>query len=236
MMAGMTLADKVTLARLWLAPVIVVAYLALPIEHSLCFWAVGLLCGLAEFSDYLDGKIARSRKEVSDFGKLADPFCDVFYRLSVFFVLLLPAGGQGYPVPIELAHDTTTYAIKPLVFAVGRDEASRIVLGAGLAPWLPVLLMVLRELMAGALRSMAASQGHVLAARWPGKLKAWLQGVALITICAFPAVWFELAPWHLTYAYWACWVCAIVSVLSMIEYLISNRGILAQLIQRKPLP
>lgn len=231
---GMTLADKVTLARLWLAPVIVAAYLLLPIQYSLCFWAAGLLCGVAEFTDYLDGKIARSRKEVSDFGKLADPFCDVFYRLSVFFVLLLPAGGQGYPVPTALADDTTTFAIKPLVFAIGRSDAGIMVLGAGLAPWLPVLLMVLRELMAGALRSMAASKGYVLAARWPGKFKAWLQGTALITICAFPACWFELAPWHLTYAYWACWACAVVSVLSMLEYLWTNRDILRQLTQRRP--
>jgi phosphatidylglycerophosphate synthase len=230
---AMTLADKVTLARLWLAPLIVAAYLLLPIQYSLCFWVAGLLCGLAETTDYLDGRIARARKEVSDFGKLADPFCDVFYRLSVFLVLLLPAGGQGYPVPIAITEDTTTHAIKPLVFAVGRDPAGTVILGAGLAPWLPVLLMVLRELMAGALRSMAASKGYVLAARWPGKLKAWLHGVALISICAFPAFWFELAPWHLTYAYWACWVCALASVLSMLEYLWTNRAILAQLTQRR---
>jgi CDP-diacylglycerol---glycerol-3-phosphate 3-phosphatidyltransferase len=232
----MTLADKVTLMRLWLAPLIVAAYLLLPIEHNICFWVAGLLCGFAEFTDYLDGKIARSRQEVSDFGKLADPFCDVFYRLSVFFVFLLPAGGAGYPVPLELANDTTSYAIKPLIFAVGRDEHGVVILGAGLAPWLPVLLMVLRELVAGAMRSMAATKGLVMAARWPGKLKAWLQGVALITTCALPAFWGGLHHWHLVVAYWACWVCAIASVLSMAEYLWTNRDILRQLTQRRAAP
>lgn len=229
----MTLADKVTLARLWLTPLIVIAYLTLLTAHSLCFWVAGALCAIAETTDYLDGRIARARKEVSDFGKLADPFCDVFYRISVFLVFLLPPGGLGYPVPVDLDLDASTQALKQLVFAVGRDDQGRAILGAGLAPWVPVLLMVLRELVAGALRSMAASKGLILAARWPGKLKAWLQGVALITICAFPALWFELAPWHLTYAYWACWVCAAVSVLSMMEYLWTNRSVLQQLAQRR---
>lgn len=230
---SMTLADKVTLARLWITPVIVASYILLPIHYSLCFWIAGIFCALAEYTDFMDGRIARARKEVSDFGKLADPFCDVFYRISVFLVLLLPAGGVGYAVPAELAADTTTYALKPLVFAVGWDDHGKVILGAGLAPWLPVLLMVLRELVAGALRSMTATKGLVLAARWSGKFKAWLQGTALIMIFAFPAIWFNLAAWHLDFAYWACWVCAVASVGSMAEYLWANREILRQLTQRR---
>src|SRR4051812_27490240 len=95
---ALTLADKVTLLRLGFAPAIVAAYLWLPIEHMLCFWVTGWLCAFAEYSDLADGRIARKRGEVSDFGKLADPFCDVIYRMSVFLVYLLPAGGVGYPV------------------------------------------------------------------------------------------------------------------------------------------
>ncbi|MHC5068024.1 MAG: CDP-alcohol phosphatidyltransferase family protein, partial [Planctomycetota bacterium] len=70
-------ADQLTLARLILAPLAILAYLLLPIDGNACFWAAGLLCGLAEMTDWLDGKVARARNEVSDFGKLADPFCDV---------------------------------------------------------------------------------------------------------------------------------------------------------------
>jgi CDP-diacylglycerol--glycerol-3-phosphate 3-phosphatidyltransferase len=230
----MTLADKVTLSRLFITPLIVISYLVLPIEHCLCFWVAGWLCALAEITDLMDGRIARARGEVSDFGKLVDPFCDVIYRLSVFLVFLLPAGGVGYPVSAEMLGDTASHALKPLVFLIKKaSHGESMVLGAGLAPWLPVLLMTLREIVAGGLRSMAATKGLVLAARWPGKVKAWLQGIALITICAFPAFWFTLSPWHLTYAYWACWICAIASVLSMIEYLWTNRAVLQQLAERK---
>ena len=232
---AMTLADKVTLARLGLAPLIVAAYLLLPVGYSLCFWGAGVLCAIAEYTDLLDGRIARARGEVSDFGKLADPFCDVIYRLSVFLVLLLPAGGVGYPVAIGVDdYGSPLESVRQLVFAVGRDERGAVILGAGLAPWLPVLIMVLRELIAGALRSMSASRGLVLAARTSGKVKAWVQGVAIITIMAWPSCWFQFAPWHLTYAYWACWVCALASVVSISEYMWVNRALLRALIDRRP--
>ena len=51
---AVTLADKVTLARLALTPVIIASYLLLPIEHHWCFWVAGWLCGLAEFTDFID--------------------------------------------------------------------------------------------------------------------------------------------------------------------------------------
>jgi CDP-diacylglycerol--glycerol-3-phosphate 3-phosphatidyltransferase len=60
--------------------------------------AVSLLWTLfivSEITDLLDGRIARKRGEVSDFGKLFDPFADVLVRISYFlcFVLdgILPA-------------------------------------------------------------------------------------------------------------------------------------------------
>ncbi len=243
-----TLADKITLSRLVLMPCIVCSYLLLPIEGNYCFWAAGLLCALAEYTDLADGRIARRRGEVSDFGKLADPFCDVLYRISVFLAFLLPAGGIGYEVVIGAAQqaagatmsapETVSYeAIRGMqpVYVVGAS-AGQAVLGAAMVPWLPVFLMVLREIIAGALRAMAATKGVVLAARASGKLKAWLQGIALISIMALPAFWNHRYPWQLTYAFWATWVCAVVSVASIVEYIWVNREPLGQLLDRKPAP
>jgi CDP-diacylglycerol--glycerol-3-phosphate 3-phosphatidyltransferase len=236
---ALTLADKITLARLGLMPLAVISYLYLPIDYCLAFWFCGVICGLAEITDYVDGKVARARGEVSDFGKLADPFCDVIYRIGLFLVYLLPVAGIGYP--IVMASDpapvlnTIGYTATATPFAT--IQQSVYVLssnangpwGAGLVPWMPVAIMVLRELIAGALRAMTAARGLVLAARTSGKIKAWFQGVTLITIMAFPAFWFELMPWHLTYAFYATWACAILSVISIIEYIWINRQILGQL-------
>jgi len=96
----MTLADKVTSLRLILAPFFFIVYL-LP---NLSFfsgdyrWTVPILWIifiLSEITDLLDGKIARARNEVSDFGKLFDPFSDVLVRITYFlcFVIegILPA-------------------------------------------------------------------------------------------------------------------------------------------------
>jgi CDP-diacylglycerol--glycerol-3-phosphate 3-phosphatidyltransferase len=223
----MTLADKVTLARLGLMPIVVAAYLLLPPGAG--FWVAGWTCALAEYTDLLDGRIARARGEVSDFGKLADPFCDVIYRLGVFLAFLLPAGGVAFAVgPHDLA-----YADIPgqLVFLSADGSAH-----AGLVPWLPVFLMTLREIVAGALRAMTATKGLVLAARTSGKVKAWAQGATLITCLGFPALFFQQKLWMLQWATLATWVCAILSVASICEYIWVNRRVLAQLLDRKPHP
>jgi CDP-diacylglycerol---glycerol-3-phosphate 3-phosphatidyltransferase len=244
---ALTLADKITLSRLVLAPLIVASYLLLPVEHSLCFWVAGWLCALAEYTDFVDGRIARVRGEVSDFGKLADPFCDVLYRIPVFMALVLPAGGVGYIVSIDghplvhgLGSSTARYDLIPIehlaymqpVYAL-RDGAT-VFFGAGIVPWLPVLLMVLREIVAGALRAMAAAKGVVLAARASGKLKAWLQGVTIVTVLAFPACFWHRSAWHLTYASIAAWICAAVSVYSIAEYIWINRVVLRGMAARRP--
>ncbi len=49
---------------------------------SMCL-AIPLLAA-AELTDYFDGFYARRNNEVSDFGKMFDPFADVFLHLSMF--------------------------------------------------------------------------------------------------------------------------------------------------------
>lgn len=219
----MTLADRLTLARVGLAPMAACAYLFLPIQGQVCFLVAALLCGLAEATDWLDGKVARARGEVSDFGKLADPFCDVVYRSTLFLVLLLPAGGIGLP-----AERGSIPVIEAPVYWLASD-----VLGAGLVPWLPVVLMVVREIVAGALRAMAATRGLVLAARFSGKAKAWAQGFTIITVLALPVVTGDTARWQLDVALVLTWTCALLSLASLGEYLHVNRATLAALLDHR---
>jgi len=104
----MTLADKVTSVRLVLAPVFFVIYLlprfipsvfavTLPPDvenfHLLgASWTVPVLWILflgSEITDMLDGIIARKRGEVSDFGKLFDPFADTLAQLTYFLCFVI---------------------------------------------------------------------------------------------------------------------------------------------------
>jgi len=88
----MTVADKVTSVRLVLAPVFFVVYLG-PTWFSLpAAWTVPVLWVLfivAEITDLIDGKLARSRNEVSDFGKLFDPFADTLVRITYFLCFVV---------------------------------------------------------------------------------------------------------------------------------------------------
>lgn len=42
------------------------------------------MLGFMEFTDFLDGYFARKKNEVSDFGKLFDPFADVILHMTTF--------------------------------------------------------------------------------------------------------------------------------------------------------
>ncbi len=88
----MTAADKVTAVRLVLAPFFFVVYLG-PAWFSMpASWTVPVLWVLfivAEITDLIDGKLARSRNEVSDFGKLFDPFADTLVRITYFLCFVV---------------------------------------------------------------------------------------------------------------------------------------------------
>jgi CDP-diacylglycerol--glycerol-3-phosphate 3-phosphatidyltransferase len=60
------------------------------------------LLAFMEFTDYLDGHYARKHNEVSDFGKLFDPFADVMVHLSTFVCFLFSVTGKGYMSPLIL--------------------------------------------------------------------------------------------------------------------------------------
>jgi len=99
----MKTSNKFTFAPIILSPVFFVVYFLPVWMHassgstlsivSICI-AIPLLAFM-EFTDYLDGHFARKHHEVSDFGKMFDPFADVIVHLTTFtsFVLTgyLPA-------------------------------------------------------------------------------------------------------------------------------------------------
>lgn len=88
----MRISNKFTLSRIILAPIIFIIY-NIPVWFglengspvaiaSICI-AIPLLA-FAELTDYFDGHYARKLNDVSDFGKMFDPFADVFLHLSMF--------------------------------------------------------------------------------------------------------------------------------------------------------
>lgn len=83
----MTRADRFTVSRLALTPLAVLLLFLPDVFGSARAWAtvlVWLIAIYSELSDYLDGYVARKYGEVSDFGKVFDPFADVLMHLSYF--------------------------------------------------------------------------------------------------------------------------------------------------------
>lgn len=88
----MKTSNKFTLARIIAAPMLFVLYF-LPRWLGIAEGSVAAivlsaamipLLAAAEITDYFDGHFARAHGEVSDFGKMFDPFADVFLHLSMF--------------------------------------------------------------------------------------------------------------------------------------------------------
>lgn len=81
----MGIANQLTLARLGLSPVFVLAF---ALGGRAGYVAALLLAGVFELTDMLDGYLARTKKETTDFGKLLDPLADSVARFSVFLCFL----------------------------------------------------------------------------------------------------------------------------------------------------
>lgn len=88
----MKLSDFFTSIRIFLAPIFFILFF-LP---GLIGFGAGISVFILipffifmEFTDYLDGYYARKHKQVSDFGKLFDPFADVLANMTVMFAFVL---------------------------------------------------------------------------------------------------------------------------------------------------
>ena len=83
----MNLPNKLTLMRVIMIPFFIV-FLLIPITPYNNWIALAIFV-IASLTDFLDGYFARKNNEVSDFGKLFDPFADVLLHLTTFFCFVV---------------------------------------------------------------------------------------------------------------------------------------------------
>mgnify|MGYP004615415769 FL=1 len=92
----MNLANKLTIFRIILVPIMML----IPIIDNICgisgeflgistsFWIMNVIFIIASITDKLDGYIARSRNQVTTFGKFLDPLADKILVLSALIILV----------------------------------------------------------------------------------------------------------------------------------------------------
>ena len=136
----MNLANKLTMIRIFLVPVFLVFITVKDIPYGSIIATVIFI--IASLTDQLDGYIARSRNQITNFGKFMDPLADKLLVTAALVSL------------VELK----------------------------LVPGWAVVVILAREFAVSGLRTLAASDGIVIAASWWGKIKTVTQMIAIIIL------------------------------------------------------
>lgn len=147
----MTLATKITLARIFLIIPTVVLYIVGMLEESVKLPLLIVSCVLFAIlcsTDFVDGHIARKTNTVSALGKFLDPLADKIVIVVMLFLIVY-------------FRDFELFPYDGLVIAL---------LGG---------LILTRELTVSVFRAVAASKGLVLAADIYGKVKTVLLDVGV---------------------------------------------------------
>lgn len=141
------LPNGITAARILLTPAVAILLLRPGMTARIVAFAVFLAAAL---SDLWDGYLARRRQETTDFGKFADPLADK---------LLLAA------------------CLLPFYHLTATDPAlAGLPILDGVPLWI-VLVLLGRELLVTAVRSLAAARGRAFPSGPAGKYKAVAQNV-----------------------------------------------------------
>lgn len=193
----MNLANKLTLIRIILVPLFLIFMVVEGIPYGTIIASSIFI--IASITDKLDGYIARSRNQITNFGKFMDPLAD---KLLVSAALISLVELQFVPA------------------------------------WMAVVIIA-REFAVTGLRTIAASDGRVLAASWWGKIKTVIQIIAIILLLFktnisdsvaltkmvensdFLTGFFQYAPEI------ALGLAVIITIVSGLDYFIKNRDVIS---------
>jgi CDP-diacylglycerol--glycerol-3-phosphate 3-phosphatidyltransferase len=142
-------------AQMWTLPNAVTAYRIL--AGPLCFFLLAYqghqgaivafpLMVLAEVSDFLDGYLARSSRQVSNVGKVLDPMADSLYRGAVFVAFAVAGWMPVWMLGVIVLRDVAVSWLRELAESRGVTLAARASgkwkAGVQAAAQLPIVLMV----------------------------------------------------------------------------------------------
>ena len=114
----MNLPNKLTVARCLMA-VVFVTFMSF--EHVVTY-ALGLFTFIvAAITDYYDGKIARERNLITNFGKLLDPVADKVLMVSAFIMMMgmSELSVPGWTIVVILARELLVTGARSLAAAEG---------------------------------------------------------------------------------------------------------------------
>ena len=124
----MNLPNKITLARIVLAPgfFCVFYFSYVPGESLVSIISLWILFGMIEVTDLIDGKIARKYDQISDTGKLLDPFADSLSRLTYFFCFSIAGVMEFWIFLIILYRDLGVAFVRLMISRKGIAMSARL--------------------------------------------------------------------------------------------------------------
>ena len=174
----MNLPNRLTIARIIMVPFFIAAFMTGYYPAALV-----LFCA-ASVTDFFDGKIARERDLVTNFGKIMDPLAD---KILVYSALCL-------------------FIESDLIKA-----------------WMLIIILA-REFIIAGMRTVAASEGKVLAAGMSGKVKTVLQMFAVIAYLLALSVP-KAQTTVMLIANILFWASLVMTVYSGFEYVLKNKDV-----------
>ena len=188
----MNLANKLTLLRIFLVPVFLIFFLVEGIDYGTIVATIVFI--VASITDQLDGHIARSRNQITTFGKFMDPLAEKLLVTAVFVCLVQ----------------------------------------IGMIPAWAVIIILSREFAVSGLRSIAASNGLVIAASWWGKIKTVTQMLAILLFLLTVNIMtigntnllVNFFPGLLVASNIVFYICVVITIISGIDYFIKNRKVI----------
>lgn len=155
----MNLPNKLTVFRIILVPVLLVL-LIVPLPGSVSQISSAAVFVVASLTDLIDGKIARKRNLITDFGKFMDPLADKFIVFAALLGILVRYDGSQ----------------------AGFSDIRPVFIWAA-------AIVIFRELAVTSLRLVIAGKdGLVIAASWLGKIKTTTQMTCITTVLLEPVL------------------------------------------------
>jgi CDP-diacylglycerol---glycerol-3-phosphate 3-phosphatidyltransferase len=111
----MTVATRLTVSRIVLAPVFYVLYQLAIRGSAVLLAAVWIVFLLIETSDLLDGHFARLLRQESELGKILDPFADAVSRLTYFICFAISGFLPGWILLILVYRDVSVAYIRVIL-------------------------------------------------------------------------------------------------------------------------
>lgn len=198
----LNLPNKITVARLGLS-VVFISLLSQYSQRSPQVWmlqAATAIFVVAAGTDFLDGYIARKRGLETPLGRILDPLVDKMLICGAFILF----SGEGF------------------VDAAGRNVTE-------VTGWM-VVVIVGRELLVTGLRGFNESVGKNMGASIHGKLKMWMQSVAVpvvLAAIAMEGLWFTPATATIIKGVFV-WLTVLITALSAVHYLVRSKYILEE--------